>query len=720
MNDPAAPPITRLPPNSSERFLINDLCRLLEGYLDAEQIKEVYRAYLFGANAHEGQSRLTGEPYIYHPLAVAKTMAEMRLDAESIMAAILHDVVEDTSVSLEQIADEFGDTVAKLVDGVSKLSHLKFESRAEAQAASFRKMMMAMTDDLRVILVKLADRLHNMRTVSVMRPEKRRRIAHETLEVYAPIAQRLGINLMRRELERLGFEAMYPMRYKALYNAVERNKSQRRNALQRLETVIVEKLETMQVNARIFGREKNLYSIYRKMREKRLSFDEVQDVLAMRIVVEDIDTCYRVVGAIHTLFKPLPGRFKDYIAIPKSNGYQSLHTIIIGPTRTQVEIQIRTRDMDLLAEKGIAAHWQYKNDSKGVSAPQQRANEWLKSLLELQDQTGNALEFFENVKIDLFPDEVYVFTPGGDIKTLTRGATGIDFAYAVHTDVGNHCTAIKIDKQLTSPGTVLQNGQCVEVITDRRTHPSPSWLNAATTARARSSIRHYLKQMEKGEAIELGKHLLAKAYNAETDKHAEPGEQQLKKLVEAYGYKGNEELYSEIGMGNRLAAFVVRDIKGTGDPDRTQEMMSPLMIKGTEGVMLLLANCCRPIPGDAVVGILSKGRGMVIHRQDCPNVIGILNKSNRTVSVVWAENIEREFVAAVRMQTIDQRGVLASIAAEISALNSNIEKIEFDKSDTIATQMNFLLGVTDLAHLNRIMRKLGKLPEVMGVYRPFN
>ncbi len=720
MSDPAAPPVTRLAPNSSERFLISDLCRLLEGYLDAEQIKDVYRAYLFGANAHEGQSRLTGEPYIYHPLAVAQTMAEMRLDAESIMAAILHDVVEDTPVTLEQITEEFGETVAKLVDGVSKLSHLKFGTRAEAQAASFRKMLMAMTDDLRVILVKLADRLHNMRTVSVMRPEKRRRIAHETLEIYAPIAQRLGINLMRRELERLGFEAMYPMRYKALFNAVERNKSTRRNALQRLETAIVEKLETMQINARIFGREKNLYSIYRKMREKSLSFDEVQDVLAMRIVVEDLDTCYRVVGAIHTLFKPVPGRFKDYIAIPKSNGYQSLHTVIIGPTRTPVEIQIRTRDMDLLAEKGIAAHWQYKNDTSGTSAPQQRANEWLKSLLELQDQTGNALEFFENVKIDLFPDEVYVLTPGGDIKTLTRGATGIDLAYAVHTDVGNHCRAVKIDKQLTSPGVVLQNGQCVEVITDDRVHPSPSWLNTATTARARSSIRHYLKQMEKGEAIELGKTLLAKAYNAETEKQEEPGEKQLEKLIESYGYDDREELYSEIGLGNRLAAFVVRDIKGSGDPDRTQEMMAPLLIRGTEGVFLLLANCCRPVPGDAVVGVLSKGRGMVIHRQDCPNVVDVLDKSNRTVPLVWAENTAREFIAAVRIQTVDERGVLARIAAEISVLNSNIEKIDFEESDALSTKMNFLLSVTDLEHLKFIMRKLEKLPEVITVHRPFN
>lgn len=720
MSDPAAPPVTRLAPNSSERFLISDLCRLLEGYLDAEQIKDVYRAYLFGANAHEGQSRLTGEPYIYHPLAVAQTMAEMRLDAESIMAAILHDVIEDTPTTLEQIAEEFGETVARLVDGVSKLSHLKFGTRAEAQAASFRKMLMAMTDDLRVILVKLADRLHNMRTVSVMRPEKRRRIAHETLEVYAPIAQRLGINLMRRELERLGFEAMYPMRYKALFNAVERNKSTRRNALQRLETAIVEKLETMQINARIFGREKNLYSIYRKMREKKLSFDEVQDVLAMRIVVDDLDTCYRVIGAIHTLFKPLPGRFKDYIAIPKSNGYQSLHTVIIGPTRTPVEIQIRTRDMDLLAEKGIAAHWQYKNDSKGTSAPQQRANEWLKSLLELQDQTGNALEFFENVKIDLFPDEVYVFTPGGDIKTLTRGATGLDLAYAVHTDVGNHCKTVKIDKQLTSPGTVLQNGQCVEVITDENVHPSPLWLNTATTARARSSIRHYLKQMEKGEAIELGKHLLTKAYNAETGQKEKPGEKQLQKLIETYGYDGSEELYSEIGLGNRLAAFVVRDIKGSGDPDRTQEMMTPLLIKGTEGVVLLLANCCRPIPGDAVIGVLSKGRGMVIHRQDCPNVVDVLDKSNRTVALVWAENTEREFIAAVRIQTVDERGVLARIAAEISALNSNIEKIDFEESDALSTKMNFLLSVTDLGHLNFIMRKLEKLAEVISVHRPFN
>ncbi|HIP67140.1 MAG TPA: RelA/SpoT family protein [Chromatiales bacterium] len=716
---------------SSERFLISDLCALLESYLEPEKVKKIYSAYLFGAHAHEGQTRMTGEPYIYHPLAVARTMAEMRMDAESIMAAILHDVIEDTPTAREHIAESFGEEVATLVDGVSKLTHLDFESRAEAQAASFRKMMLAMTTDIRVILVKLADRLHNMRTLAVMRPEKRRRIARETLDIYAPIAQRLGMNAMRRELELRSFEAMHPMRYRILSAAVDQAKRRHRELMQTVETTIVQRLEEHGIHARISGREKNLYSIYRKMRDKHLSFNEVYDVFAIRIVVDNIDTCYRVLGLMHTLYKPLD-RFKDYIAIPKANGYQSLHTTLFGPKSTPIEIQIRTEDMEHIAEEGIAAHWHYKSGEAHSSAAQQRAHEWLKSMVELQQNTGNALEFLENVKVDLFPDEVYVFTPNGKIMTLPRGATGVDFAYAVHTDIGDSCVAVRVDKKILPPSEILENGQTVEVITEPGAYPNPAWLNFIVTARARSSIRHRLRTLEDDQAIILGKRMLNRALKDEDSSIEKLLNHHIKKVIKQYHCDDFDCLLREIGLGNRVAALIARELLGKekgwlgkGKSWRIKKPRdwkwrkedAPLVIKGTEGMVLTFARCCSPVPGDPIVGMISSGKGMVIHQENCPNAKAFRNRRNRNVAVQWAEHPEGEYSATIRVITMNQRGVLARMATEISAMQANIEQVDVSERDAMSTQVTFTVSVHDRKHLADIMRRLRGIKEVMKINR---
>ncbi|MDX1335345.1 MAG: RelA/SpoT family protein, partial [Gammaproteobacteria bacterium] len=585
-----------IPQPDSTRFLASDLCAILETYLQPDQIREVYRAYLFGAEAHEGQTRMSGEPYIYHPLAVAKIMAEMRMDHNSIIAAILHDVIEDTQTAKEQLNNEFGSEVAELVDGVSKLTHLKFESKAEMQAESFRKMMMAMTSDLRVILVKLADRLHNMRTLGVMRPEKKRRIARETLEIYAPIAQRLGMNSMRRELELLGFEAMYPCRYEVLSEAVRKASGNRREPMHQIEATICNRMEEAGIEARIFGREKNLFSIYRKMREKHLSFHEVFDVFAIRIVVESVDTCYRCLGIVHNLYKPVPGRFKDYIAIPKANGYQSLHTILFGPRGLPIEIQIRTREMDRVAESGIAAHWLYKTGDQHSASAQARAREWLKGILEMQQSAGNSLEFLEHVKVDLFPDEIYIFTPKGDIMEMPRGATAVDFSYAVHTDIGNSCVAAKIDRRLAPLSTRLQSGQTVEVITAPGARPNPAWLDFVVTAKARSNIRHFLKKLKDEEAIKLGRRLLEKVLTPYSMDIESVPEDRLNQLLEEFGLTDLEALLQEVGLGNRMPVLVARKLAGIDEEDESGSMPGgALEIRGTEGMVVKYAKCCHPV-----------------------------------------------------------------------------------------------------------------------------
>ncbi|MEN8760884.1 MAG: bifunctional GTP diphosphokinase/guanosine-3',5'-bis pyrophosphate 3'-pyrophosphohydrolase [Thiogranum sp.] len=711
-----------IPDSEASRFLISDLLDLLESYLETEQVREIYRAYLFGAEAHEGQTRISGEPYIYHPIEVAHILAEMRMDAESIIAGILHDVIEDTGTLKETVTSEFSEDVAELVDGVSKLTQIKFESQAEAQAANFRKMILAMVRDIRVILVKLADRLHNMRTLGVMRPEKRRRIARETLEIYAPIANRLGMNQVRLELEELGFATLYPMRYRVLSAAVKKARGNRKEILNKIESAIQLRLDEEQLSCRLLSREKHLYSLYKKIRDRVGSFTEVFDVYAFRVIVDSVDTCYRVLGKMHNLYKPVPGKFKDYIAIPKTNGYQSLHTVLFGPYGVPIEVQIRSEDMERVAEVGIAAHWLYKSSEKaGSNNAQTRAREWLRELLEMQRNAGNSLEFLESVKIDLFPDEVYVFTPAGDILELPRGATAVDFAYAVHTDVGNTCIAAKIDRRLAPLRTPLLNGQTVEVITATGAHPNPAWLNFVSTAKARTNIRHYLKNLQNDEATELGQRLLDKALHNINSALTDIQDQLFDQVIAECGFKSRESLYADIGLGNRMAMLVARrlvPVEGGGEEKpRGTGHSKPLAIRDTEGMVVHFARCCRPIPGDAIVGFISSGRGLVIHTETCKNLTDFRRRPDKWIDVEWQPGIKGEFPAEIRVDVSNQKGVLATIAAEISETGSNIENVSIEERDGLDTSMNFTVAVHDRGHLARVMRCIRKLPAVMRITR---
>ena len=690
-------------------FLISDLCAMLETYLEPEQVAEVYRAYLFGAEAHEGQHRATGEPYIYHPIAAARILAEMHMDYKSLMAAILHDVIEDTPTAKEQLAETFGEEVAALVDGVSKLSHIHFESRAEEQAENFRKMILAMTQDIRVILVKLADRTHNMRTLKGLRPDKRRRIARETLDIYAPIAQRLGMNSIRLELEDLGFQALYPMRHRILRQAVKKARGNRKEIVSKIEEAMAERLRQEGLPAEVIGREKHLYSIYQKMRDKGLSFNEVMDVFAVRIIVDTVDQCYRVLGAVHNLYKPVPGKFKDYIAIPKSNGYQSLHTILFSPYNVYVEVQIRTQDMHKVAEAGIAAHWLYKSGDERGNSAQVRAREWLRGLLEIQKHAGNSIEFLENVKVDLFPEEVYVFTPGGDIFELPRGSTAVDLAYAVHTDIGNQCVAAKIDRQLMPLRTPLYNGQTVEIITSPGAQPNPAWLDFVVTGKARTNIRHFLKNLRHEESIALGRRLLNKALGAWEVRLEEIPDTDIERVVESCTYRDLDELLGEIGLGNQVAIVVARALLEGSErihADEAGHEARPLAIRGTEGAVVQLARCCHPIPGDPIIGFISAGRGIVIHHRDCKNVADYRGRPEKWVDVEWEPKAEQDFPVEIRLLTANQRGALATIAAAVAEMDSNIENVNMEERDGMFTSLNLTLTVKNRKHLARIIRRL--------------
>ena len=694
---------------------------MLEQYLEPDQVREVYRAYLFGAEAHDGQRRVSGEPYITHPLAVAKILAAMRMDYKGIIAAILHDVIEDTPTAKEQLAKEFGEDVAELVDGVSKMTLISFGSKAEAQAENFRKMMLAMVKDIRVIMIKLADRLHNMRTLGVMPAEKRRRIAHETLEIYAPIANRLGMNKLRLELEDLGFAALYPTRSRILKEAITKARGNRKEILQNIETSIKRRLRQENLKGEAVGREKHLYSIYLKMQSKSLSFREVFDMYAFRIIVDTVDQCYRVLGAMHNLYKPVPGKFKDYIAIPKSNGYQSLHTVLFGPYGVPIEIQIRTRDMDDVAESGVAAHWLYKLSDRNANASA-RAREWLRGLLELQKNAGNSLEFIENVKIDLFPDETYVFTPKGDILELPRDATVVDFAYAVHSDVGNTCVAARVDRRLVPLRTPLFNGQTVEIITASGAKPNPAWLSYVVTAKARTNIRHYLKNLQREEAIALGKRMLDKALVGLDSSLEQIDLENFQRVLSTYKHENNDKLFEEIGLGNRMAILVARQLvnresevseEGAGKPTDA----TPLAIKGTEGMVVSFAKCCHPIPGDPIVGFVSTGRGIIIHTQTCKNIADYRRLEEKWIDVDWSSEVVGDFVAEMRVDVANQRGVLATLAAIISEMDSNIENVHILERDGMTTCIDFIITVKSRAHLARIMRRARHVKNVMRISR---
>ncbi|VAX11477.1 Guanosine-3',5'-bis(diphosphate) 3'-pyrophosphohydrolase / GTP pyrophosphokinase, (p)ppGpp synthetase II [hydrothermal vent metagenome] len=701
---------------------IDDFCALLESYLSPEQIHEVRRAYQFGEKAHQGQTRLSGEPYILHPLAVACILAEMHMDHKCLMAAILHDVIEDTTTAKDKLIKVFDAEIAELVDGVSKLTKIDFKTHAEAQAASLQKMLLAMTKDIRVILIKLADRLHNMRTLGVMRPEKRRRISRETLEIYAPIANRLGINTIRLELEELGFVAHWPMRYRVLKQAVADARGHRKEVLGNIETAIAERLHQEELPGKVIGREKHLFSIYNKMRFKKRSFSEVVDVFAFRIIVDKVDTCYRVLGAVHNLYKPMPGRFKDFIAIPKANGYQSLHTVLFGPHGIPIEIQIRTDEMHQMSESGIAAHWLYKTGDSGSRSAQALASEWLKNLLDMQKGAGNSLEFLEHVKVDLFPDEVYVFTPIGEIMVLAKGATVIDFAYAVHSDVGNQCVAARVDRNLAPLRSRLFNGQTVEVISAPGGSPNPAWLNFVVTAKARANIRAYLKNLQQQEAVSLGQRLLETELHAYDKSLKSIHKTSLNHLIKEFKLEKLDDLLEDIGLGNRMARLVARRLAGP-DAERATEVSDSdkqagqLAIKGTEGMVVSFAKCCRPIPGDAIVAAFNPGSGMSVHRQGCHNMGDFKKGGENCLDVCWAEDVDAEFSTEIRLESGTQRGVLATVAAAIAGMECNIENVGIAERDGLSSTLNFVISVRGRKHLARIIRQLRSLPTVMRITR---
>jgi GTP pyrophosphokinase len=724
MSNPLSAPVNLSEQNQDvPRFLISDLCVSLESYLRQEQIREVYRAYLFGAEAHAGQHRKTGEPYIYHPVAVARILAEMRMDYKCLMAAILHDVIEDTPTAKEQLAEIFDSEIAELVDGVSKLSKIDFNSQAEAQAASLRKMLLAMTKDIRVILIKLADRLHNMRTLGVMKPKKARRISRETLDIYAPIANRLGINSIRLELEELGFAAHWPVRYRVLKNAVADTRGHHRELVDNVETALRGRLEQEGLAGQVFGREKHLLSIYRKMLQKKLSFSEVVDVFAFRIVVDRVDTCYRVLGAVHNLYKPMPGRFKDYIAIPKANGYQSLHTLLFGPQGIPIEIQIRTEEMDKLAESGIAAHWMYKSGDTSGQWVKSRASDWLHNLLEMQQGVGDSVEFLDHVKVDLFPDEVYVFTPRGRIMVLSKGATVVDFAYAVHTDVGNTCVAARVDRRLVPLRTRLFNGQTVEIINSETANPSPAWLNFVVTGRARANIRAFLKNLQRQEAVGLGRRLLERELTLLSQNLGKVSQERIEALLQEYRLASLDDLLAEISLGNRMSLLIARRLVGeevTAAEEMSLAQDEPsgvLFIKGTEGMVVNYARCCRPIPGDAIVGVFNPGKGIVIHRQGCSNLGDYAKHGHKWIEAEWEEEVQAEFATEIRVEAGNRRGLLATVASTISELGSNIEQVSSEERDGISTTLVFVVTVKGRQHLARILRHVRRVPSVMKISR---
>ncbi|MEJ0099009.1 MAG: bifunctional (p)ppGpp synthetase/guanosine-3',5'-bis(diphosphate) 3'-pyrophosphohydrolase [Pseudomonadota bacterium] len=693
---------------------LSELLGKAELYLPPEQVARIREAADFGAEAHQGQKRLSGEAYISHPLAAAGLLADLHLDADTIIGAILHDVIEDTPVAKDEIEKRFGKDVAEIVDGVTKLDQIKFKSREEAQAESFRKMLLAMVRDLRVIMVKLADRTHNMRTLDAMSAPKRRQIARETLEIYAPVAERLGLYKIKLELEDLGFRALYPQRYRVIERALKRARGNQKEFLGKIQAQLEEALKKTSITAQVDSREKHLYSIYRKMRHKRSLLAQVVDVYGLRILVDTVDTCYRTLGVVHGTFRPMPGRFKDYIAIPRVNGYQSLHTTLFGPNGVPIEVQIRTNDMHSVAESGVAAHWKYKSGASSDSAQQERARAWINHLMEMQ-ASGNAEEFIESVKVDLFPDKVYVFTPKGAILRLPRGATVVDFAYAVHTDIGNRCVAAKVDRRLAPLRTVLRNGQTVQIITAKGASPNPSWVNFVATAKARSSIRHYLKSLQRSEAIELGQQLLNSAL-AEFELDVDRIEASvMAQALQEFNIKDRDELLAQLGLGERLAPLVARRLLPGGHDEHGK--ITPLTVSGTEGLLVSYARCCRPIPDDPIIAYLSAGRGIVIHRETCGNVEDYHKHPEKWQPVAWQKDINRYFSTEIRCEAQNKIGMLASLSAAIAGTGTNIGDASVEVKDGDVSLFRFEVEVKDRKQLANVVRTIRQMPEVLRVSR---
>ena len=691
-------------------------------YLPEAQVERVLRAFQVGAQAHEGQERKSGEPYITHPVAVAGILAELGLDAETIIAAILHDTLEDTELSRDALAAEFGEVVAELVDGVTKLDKMRFGSRQEADAESFRKMLLAMARDLRVILIKLADRLHNMRTLGAKDADSRRRIARETLEIFAPIAQRLGMNKFKAELQDLGFRALYPDRYRVISDRIRAAIGNRREAMGKIETALSMRLTADHLQSRVVGRIKSPWSIYSKMRGEHKSFAQLMDVYGFRVVVDSAMSCYMGLGAVHALYKPVDKRFKDFIAIPKANGYQSLHTVLLGPFGAPIEVQIRTAEMDSVAERGVAAHWAYKTDSGPANSAQARAREWLSSLADSSANTVSS-EFIEAVKIDLFPDEVYLFTPRGDILSLPRNATALDFAYAVHTDVGDHAVAARVDKKLLPLRTRLESGQLVEIITAPSAMPNPAWLESVVTGKARTAIRQYLKHLQHEDAVDFGHRMLDRALDALGSSLDGIPAAVLDRFLEASKLKRLEELLSDIALGNRMPDVVASQLlksrgKQPGDvPQAPQHVQEKIRITGAERGVLSFANCCHPLPGDDIIGYLSSGKGIVVHREECPNVVELRKSPERCVAIEWDRDVQGDYRAQLRIEVINRPGVLATVAAAIAAADSNIENVEYVERDAAAATLLFAMEVKNRKHLADVIRRVRRTGVVSGAYR---
>jgi len=695
-----------------------ELRDLLNTYLEPDKVAVILRAFEVGAKAHEGQIRKTGEPYILHPVAVARILANLRMDCQSVAAAVLHDTIEDTELTKEDIHDLFGDEIAGLVDGVTKLDKMKFRTRLEADAESFRKMLLAMSRDLRVIFIKLADRLHNMRTLGSMAPGSRRRIARETLDIYAPIADRLGMNILKSELEDLGFANLYPWRHRTIAEHVQAITGDRREVIETIHKALKKKMSEVGVACTIVGRQKTPYSIYKKMLAKDLSFSEVTDVYAFRIVTHSEPHCYMALGACHALYQPKPGRFKDYIALPKANGYQSLHTVLNSPYGLPVEIQIRTEEMDVAAEKGAAAHWQYKSGESSSSSAQFRAREWLMQLVDVQRHTGDSMEFLDGAKSDLFPDEIFVFTPKGKIIDLRRNATALDFAYAIHTDIGNHTKSIKLDNVEVPLSTQLSHGQTVKVITDPKAHPSPEWLEMVATARARTAIRHYIKSLERKDTVALGLRLLESALNSRGSSVDRIPPENLDRFLRDNHFERQEDLYNDLALGNLLANIVAAKlVPETGlKPGRRNEAEA-LTIAGSEGSAVKFAACCHPVPGDRIMGYVSAGKGVVVHRTVCRNMRELRKHPDRCLDVTWAPITHNLFKVALRMTARNVPGVLANVSASISEAGSNIERVEQPDSNPETATLLFTISVNDRDHMARVMRRLRRNRNVMRVTR---
>ncbi|QDH71673.1 bifunctional (p)ppGpp synthetase/guanosine-3',5'-bis(diphosphate) 3'-pyrophosphohydrolase [Lysobacter alkalisoli] len=694
------------------------------GYLDETQRLRLRRAWAVGAAAHAGQTRKSGEPYITHPVAVARVLAEQGMDAETLIAAILHDTIEDTPLTRQCLADEFGETVAELVDGVTKLDKLQFRDRAEAAAESFRKMLLAMSRDLRVILIKLADRLHNMRTLGAQGADARERIARETLEIYAPIAQRLGMNLIKAELQDLGFRALHPWRHAVIEKRIRTQPVVRREALVQIEANLAQRLAKDKLQHRLISRVKSPWSIYTKMRAEHKSFTQVMDVFGFRIVARTVPDCYHALGVVHATYKPLDARFRDFIAIPKANGYQSLHTVLFGPYGSPVEVQIRTEEMDLIAEKGIAAHWSYKDGGEGPNSAQSRAHSWIAGLVESQHAAGSSLEFLENVKVDLFPDEVYLFTPKGDILSLPRNSTALDFAYAVHTDVGNQSVAARVDGKLSPLRTRLASGQRVEIITARSSAPKPQWLEFVVSGKARTAIRQQLKQIGHEDAVQLGHRMLDRALEGLDTSLDRVPQARIETYLAEHRFPRLEALLAEIALGNRMPSQVAQALaRETPDAlERRKAVRAPrpddkILITGAERGVISFAHCCLPIPGDEIMGYHTAGKGVVVHRMDCPNVAEYRKSPDRWVPIGWDRKVSGDFAAALRIEVDNRPGALAQVAAAVADAESNIDRVEYLERDTHVAGMKFSIEVADRRHLADVIRRVRRLQVVLAVQR---